>query len=246
MLERYHACSAAPAPRSTPPAKQRLKRDRRAAREPRHRRSARTCWPTSSPTCCRSSEDDLAGLPDFARAAARGAAEERGLKGKHAVTLEPLERRAVPAVLRPARSARKGVPRLDRARRQWRGDRQQAGHRRDDGAARRAGALARLSKLRALQARRHDGEDAGGGDAACSTPSGRRRAARVGEERDALQELVARRGRQLPPRAVGLALLRREAAQGALTISTRARSSRTCRSTASSRRRSTPRTGCSG
>ena len=82
-------------------------------------------------------EDDLAGLPDFARAAARGAAEERGLKGQHAVTLEPLQRRAVPAVLRPARAAREGVPRLDRARRQWRGDRQQAGHRRADGAARR-------------------------------------------------------------------------------------------------------------
>ena len=31
--------------------------------------------------------DDLAGLPDFARAAARGAAEERGLNGQHAVTL---------------------------------------------------------------------------------------------------------------------------------------------------------------
>jgi peptidyl-dipeptidase Dcp len=31
--------------------------------------------------------DELAGLPDFAKAAARGAAEERGLKGQHAVTL---------------------------------------------------------------------------------------------------------------------------------------------------------------
>ena len=32
-------------------------------------------------------EDELAGLPDFARAAARGAAQERGLKGEYAVTL---------------------------------------------------------------------------------------------------------------------------------------------------------------
>ncbi|HVX91974.1 MAG TPA: M3 family metallopeptidase [Xanthobacteraceae bacterium] len=32
-------------------------------------------------------EDDLAGLPDFVRAAARAAAEERGLPGKHVVTL---------------------------------------------------------------------------------------------------------------------------------------------------------------
>src|SRR3982074_908643 len=31
-------------------------------------------------------EDDLAGLPDFVRAAARGTAEERGLAGKHIVT----------------------------------------------------------------------------------------------------------------------------------------------------------------
>ena len=69
-------------------------------------------------------EDDLAGLPDFARAAARGDAEERGLAG-HRGDLEPLQRRAVPAVLRPARAAREGVPRLDRARRQRRGDRQQ-------------------------------------------------------------------------------------------------------------------------
>ncbi|MBV8320612.1 MAG: M3 family metallopeptidase [Hyphomicrobiales bacterium] len=32
-------------------------------------------------------EDDLAGLPDFVRAAARTAAEERGLAGKHAITI---------------------------------------------------------------------------------------------------------------------------------------------------------------
>jgi len=32
-------------------------------------------------------EEDLAGLPDFARAAARGTAEERGLAGRHAITL---------------------------------------------------------------------------------------------------------------------------------------------------------------
>jgi peptidyl-dipeptidase Dcp len=32
-------------------------------------------------------DDDLAGLPDFAKAAARGTAEERGLTGRHAITL---------------------------------------------------------------------------------------------------------------------------------------------------------------
>jgi peptidyl-dipeptidase Dcp len=33
-------------------------------------------------------EDELAGLPDFVRAAARAAAEERGIAGKHAITLQ--------------------------------------------------------------------------------------------------------------------------------------------------------------
>ena len=33
------------------------------------------------------SEDDLAGLPDFVRAAARAAANERGMPGKHVITL---------------------------------------------------------------------------------------------------------------------------------------------------------------
>jgi hypothetical protein len=47
----------------------------------------------------------LAGLPDFVRAAAREAAEERGLADEH-VTLA-LERRAVPAILGTAGSARK-------------------------------------------------------------------------------------------------------------------------------------------
>src|SRR5438132_703268 len=32
-------------------------------------------------------EDDLAGLPDFVRAAARAAAEQRGLAGKHVITI---------------------------------------------------------------------------------------------------------------------------------------------------------------
>ena len=62
-------------------------------------------------------EDDLAGLPDFVRAAARAAAEERGLTGQHVITLVALQRRAVPALLGAARPAREGLPRLGRARR---------------------------------------------------------------------------------------------------------------------------------
>ena len=76
-------------------------------------------------------EDDLAGLPDFARAAAaRGGAGARPRRQirHHAGALE---RRAVPAVLGPPRPAREGVPRLDHARRKRRGDRQPGDHRRD-------------------------------------------------------------------------------------------------------------------
>ena len=109
-------------------------------------------------------EDDLAGLPDFARAAARGAAEERGLKGQHAVTLS---RSSVEPFLQF--SARREL--REKAFRAWiaRGDN---GGKTDnkpviaetDRAARRARAPARLPELRALQARRHHGEDAGGRD----------------------------------------------------------------------------------
>ena len=174
-------------------------------------------------------EGDLAGLPDFAAAAARGAAEERGLKGQHAVTLQPLQRRAVPAVLGPARTAREGVPRLDRARRQRRQDRQQPDDRRADRAARRAGAPARLSELRALQARRHDGEDAGGRDrparrrlGAGAPPRGR------GARRPAGAWWRPKAATSRSRRGTG-ATTPRSCARRA-TISTRARSSRTCRS----------------
>ena len=108
-------------------------------------------------------EDDLAGLPDFVRAAAQAAAEERGLAGKHVITLsrssvEPfLQFSAAP------RSAREDLSRLDRARRRRRRDRQQGDHCRDGGAARRARAAARLSDVRPLPARRRHGQDPGGG-----------------------------------------------------------------------------------
>ena len=70
-------------------------------------------------------EEDLAGLPDFVRAAARAAAAERGMEGKHVITLS---RSSVEPFLQfsvAPRPAREGVPRLDRARRQGRRDRQQ-------------------------------------------------------------------------------------------------------------------------
>ena len=69
-----------------------------------------------------------------ARFRARGGGR-RGRRARHERQARhhpaALQRRAVPAILVAARSAREGVPRLDRARRQRRQDRQQGDHRRD-------------------------------------------------------------------------------------------------------------------
>src|SRR5205085_4062422 len=102
-------------------------------------------------------EDDLVGLPDFARAAARGAAAERGLQG-HAGTFG---RSSVEPFLQFA--ARRDL--REKVFRAWiaRGDK---GGKTDNKpviaemtALRDERAPARLSELRALQARRHDGEN---------------------------------------------------------------------------------------
>ena len=139
-------------------------------------------------------EDDLAGLPDFVRAAAAG----RGRGARHCRQARhhrfALERRAVPAILVAARFAREGVPRLDRARRRRRRDRQQGDHCRDDGAARRARAAARLSDVRALPARRRHGEDAGGGARSLLEQRLGAGAPPRLADRDALQALVAEEG----------------------------------------------------
>ena len=159
-------------PRALPPRRRRARcrrqgaaeGDRRPARQPRHgvrperaRRRAGLHAAARRGGSCRP-----AGF-----CARRGARRCRGAGARRPRgDLEPLQRRAVPPVLRPARTAREGVPRLDRARRQRRGDRQQRDHRRADRAARREGAAARLPELRGLPARRHHGEDAGGRDRA--------------------------------------------------------------------------------
>ena len=130
----------------------------------------------------------------------------------HAVALVD---RAVPAVLRPPRSARGSVQRLDPPRRDGCGNGQSRHHRRDRRAARRVRGAARLQDLRRLQPRRDDGQDAGQrarpavGGVGAGGEAGDERARRAAEPR-------ARGGRQLLHRAVGLALLRREGAQGAL------------------------------
>ena len=138
-------------------------------------------------------EEDLAGLPDFARAAARGAADERGLKGQHAVTLS---RSSVEPFLQF--SARRGL--REKAFRAWiaRGD--------NGGATDNKPVIAEMTALRDERARllgyasfAHYKLD----DTMAKTPAAvtglldavwgpaRRR---VGEERDALQEMVAAEG----------------------------------------------------
>ena len=138
-------------------------------------------------------EDDLAGLPDFARAAARGAADERGLKGQHAVTLS---RSSVEPFLQF--SARRAL--REKAFRAWiaRGD--------NGGATDNKPVIAEMTALRDERARllgypsfAHYKLD----DTMAKTPAAvtglldavwgpaRRR---VGEERDALQEMVAAEG----------------------------------------------------
>jgi peptidyl-dipeptidase Dcp len=136
--------------------------------------------------------EDLAGLPDFARAAARGAADERGLKGQHAVTLS---RSSVEPFLQF--SARRDL--REKAFRAWiaRGD---------DGPTDNKPVIAEMTALRDERARllgyasfAHYKLD----DTMAKTPAAvtglldavwvpaRRR---VGEERDALQEMAAAEG----------------------------------------------------
>ncbi len=98
-----------------------------------------------------------------ARRAARGGAQRgagarpAGRVGDHAVALAD---RAVPHVLRPARSARAGVQCVDPSRRECRRPRQSSDRPRNPRAAQRAGAAARLRELRRIRAGRPDGRQA--------------------------------------------------------------------------------------
>ena len=91
-------------------------------------------------------EDDLAGLPDSVRAAAAEAARERGLPGKHVITLsrssiEPFLQFSTRRDLRE-KAFEAWVERGENG-----GDRQPGADRRDDPAARRAGAADGLRQL---------------------------------------------------------------------------------------------------
>ena len=189
-------------------------------------------------------EDDLAGLPDFVRAAAQAAAEERGLAGKYVITTS---RSSVEPFLQF--SARRDL--REKIFRAWiaRGD--------GGGATDNKAIIAEMVALRAERARllgyptfAHYRLD----DAMAKTPEavrslldrvwaparaprarGSRRAAGAGAGRR--EEFRARR------RGTGATTPRSCASRAA--TSTRRRSSRTSSSSASSRRRSIPRIACS-
>src|SRR5258708_6134742 len=141
----------------------------------------------------------------------RGARLSRQTRHHHLA----LEDRAVPPILGPARPAREGISRLDRARRRRRRNRQQADHRRDGCIARRARAAAGLSEFRALPAGRHHGKDAGGGALTARSRLGA--GASACERGSGCVADTSAGGRQeFPARGMGLALLRGKAAQAAL------------------------------
>ena len=159
-------------------------------------------------------EADLEGLPSFLREAAAQAAEERGLKGKHVITLS---RSSIEPFLQFSKRRdlrEQAFQGLDHAGRQWQCDRQQGDHRRDGGLRAERREASRLRDLRRFQARRYDGEDArqcAEAPERCLDAGHRPRRGRA--RRPAGSGAVE--WRQHRHRAVGLALLRRSGAHGA-------------------------------
>ena len=160
--------------------------------------------------------DDLAGLPQSFLAAAARTAAERGLPGKHAVTLsrssyEPFLQFSARRDLRE-----KAFRAFRRARRERRRARQRRDHERDRAAARRARARCWAFPATPIFASPMRWPRRPRRRSACSGGSGRRRARRPLREAEALQADDRRRGRQFRAQALGLALLRGKAPQGAL------------------------------
>ena len=174
-------------------------------------------------------EDDLAGLPDFLRAAAARAAAEPGPRGQarrsrcRARSIEPFLQFSARRDLR------------ERAFAAWTGRGENGGDT-DNRAiiaetvapARRAGAAPRLPELRAFPARRHDGEDAPRPRADLLRDVWTPARARAGAERDGLQADRRGGGRQLRARSPRTGATTPRRCAGPSTTSTRPRSSRTC------------------
>jgi peptidyl-dipeptidase Dcp len=87
VLERYHVSFRRSGAALEPPAKQRLAQLTERLAELGTAFSQNVLADEQSYALVLETEQDLAGLPDFVCAAARGAAEERGLAGKYAITL---------------------------------------------------------------------------------------------------------------------------------------------------------------
>ena len=209
-------CSSAPARRSTRAAKARLAEINERLATLGTTFSQNVLADEQGYTLVLDGEDDLAGLPDFVRAAAqaarRGARPCRQARRHHLA----LERRAVPAVLRPPRSAREDLsapgsraamaaarPTTRRSSPRWW---------RCAPSVRACSAIRRLpitGSTTPWPRRRRP-------CVRCSSAYGCRRAAAPGRCRDAMQASGAGGGKEFRARPVGLALLRGEAAQGAL------------------------------
>jgi peptidyl-dipeptidase Dcp len=192
VLERYHALFRRAGAGLEPAAKQRLKEiaERLASLGTRF---GQNVLADEQSYVMPLTEDELAGLPDFARAAARGAAQERGMNGVYAVTLS---RSSVEPFLQF--SSRRAL--REKAFRAWiaRGD--------NDNATDNAPVIAEMTALRDERARLlgyPSFADYKLDDTMAKTPAAvtglldavwepaRRR---VSQERDALQEMVAAEG----------------------------------------------------
>ena len=91
-------------------------------------------------------EADLAGLPDFAGLRGEGRRRRAGAGWQVGDRQHAIQRRSVPDVLDPPRSAREGLEEVQEPRRQRRRERHQGDHRQHREAARRAREAARLSR----------------------------------------------------------------------------------------------------
>ena len=115
MLERYHITFRRAGAGARWRGQAAARRDHRTARGARHRVQPERARRRAGLHACRSkSEAELAGLPDFMREAMKSRSagtRPRWLCGDAVA----LQRRAVPAILRPPRSARKSLSRLRHA-----------------------------------------------------------------------------------------------------------------------------------
>ena len=163
--------------------------------------SGRTCSPTRRPGRCRSPRAISRGLPGRPRRR-RGGGGGRARPGRprrHAVAQPD---RAVPAVLAAPRPARAGVPRLGGARRERRRHRQPRRSSPRRWRCARSGRGCSAIRLRLLQARARDGEDARGGARAADGGLGAGAGAGRGGRRAARGD-DARRRRQRPSPGTG-------------------------------------------